>query len=134
MHELARLGAVLEEHQQMRARTVAALGLLMLTGARVSEILNLRWDEIGTMSEDGSSARLGDSKTGPRSLWLSPEAMHLLSSLPRSADNPGVFPPDLTSSRLYTFWTGVRKRAQLPGVRIHDLRHTLVLRPYSMAA
>ena len=122
--ELARLGAVLEEHKEPRPRTVAALRLLMLTGARVSEILNLRWDEIGTLSEEGSSARLGDSKTGPRTLWLGCEAVRLIASLPRREGDPRVFPADLTSSRLYTFWTGVREKAALPGVRIHDLRHS----------
>ena len=37
-----------------------------------------------------------------------------------------MFPNDLTSSRLYTFWTGVREEADLPSVRIHDQRHTCV--------
>ena len=122
--ELARLGAVLEEHKETRPRTVAALRLLMLTGARVSEVLNLRWDEIGTLSEDGSRARLGDSKTGPRTLWLGCEAVRLIASLPKREDEPRVFPADLTSGRLYTFWTGVREKAGLQGARIHDLRHS----------
>ena len=122
--QLARLGAVLEERQHTRPRTVAVLRLLMLTGARVSEVLNLRWDEIGTLSEEGSSARLGDSKTGPRTLWLGSEAVRLIASLPTREDDPRVFPADLTSSRLYTFWTGVREKAGLPDVRIHDLRHS----------
>ena len=122
--QLARLGAVLEERRDKRPWTVAALRLLMLTGARGSEVLNLRWDEIGMLSEEGSSARLGDSKTGPRTIWLGPEAARLLSTLTRREGDPRVFPEDLTSSRLYTFWTGVREKARLQGVRIHDLRHS----------
>ena len=40
-------------------------------------------------------------------------------------DNSGrVFPEDLTSQRLYTFWCGIREEAGLPGLRIHDCRHT----------
>ena len=35
-----------------------------------------------------------------------------------------VFPEDLTSHRLYMFWCGVREEAGLPGLRIHDCRHT----------
>ena len=35
-----------------------------------------------------------------------------------------MFPEDLTSSRIYTFWVGVREEAGLHGVRIHDARHT----------
>ena len=84
----------------------------MLTGARLSEALNLRWEEIGELSDDGASARLEDSKTGARTLWLRPQASWL-------------FPPNLTSDRLYTFWFGVREEAGLlPGIRIHDERHT----------
>ena len=104
--------------------TVAALRLLMLTGARVSEVLNLRWDEIGDLSDEGTSARLGDSKTGPRTIWLGSEAARLIASLPRRERDPRVFPKHLTSARLYTFWTGVRDSAKLPGLRIHDLRHS----------
>ena len=122
--ELARLGKVLDDHEQRRPWPVAALRLLMLTGARVSEVLNLRWDEIGTLSEERSSARLGDSKTGPRTLWLGSEAVRLIASLHRRADDPRVFPADLTSGRLYTFWTGIREKAGLERARIHDLRHS----------
>ncbi len=37
-----------------------------LTGASLSEMVNLKWDEIGAIGKDGASARLEDSKTGPR--------------------------------------------------------------------
>ncbi len=33
-----------------------------------------------------------------------------------------MFPEDLTSHRLYTFWCGIREEAGLPG--IHDCQHT----------
>ena len=35
-----------------------------------------------------------------------------------------MFPEELTPDRLYTFWTGIRDEAGLPGLRIHDCRHT----------
>ena len=38
--------------------------LLTLTGARLSEVLNLRWEEIGELSEDGASARLQTPRPG----------------------------------------------------------------------
>ena len=98
--------------------------LLTLTGERLFEIINLKWDEIGEMSEDGASARLEDSKTGPRTVWFGPEAARLLAALPRPEDTDRVFPEDLTSDRPYTFWVGVRQDAGLPGLRIHDARHT----------
>ena len=119
--ELKRLGAVLDRHQEDQPWPVAAIRLLTLTGARLSEILNLTWDEIG---EDGASARLEDSKTGSRTVWLGPEAANVLMALPRTEAEERVFPENLTPNRLYAFWVGVREEAGLPGVRIHDCRHT----------
>lgn len=122
--ELQRLGAVLDQHAADHPWPVAAIRLLTLTGARLSEVLNLRWEEIGDLSVDGASARLSDSKTGPRTLWLGPEAVEVLAALPREEGAARVFPEDLTTSRLYTFWVGVREEAGLHGVRLHDARHT----------
>ena len=122
--ELQRLGAVLDAHRAKHPWRVAAVRLLTLTGARLSEILNLKWEEIGELGEDGASARLEDSKTGPRTVWLGPEAASVLTALPREEEATRVFPENLTSSRLYTFWVGVREEAGLSGLRIHDCRHT----------
>ena len=122
--ELERFGAVLDRHRGERPWPVVAIRLLTLTGARLSEVLNLRWDEIGELSEDGAGARLEDSKTGPRTVWLGPEAMRLLAALPCREEGGRVFPDDLTSHRLYTFWSGIREEAGLSGLRIHDARHT----------
>ena len=122
--ELERLGAVLGRHEEAHPWPVAALRLLTLTGARLSEIFNLKWDEIGEFSENGASARIEDSKTGPRTIWLGPEAARLLAALPRQQGADRVFSEDLTSARLYTFWAGIREEAGLPGLRIHDCRHT----------
>ncbi len=121
--ELARLGAVLDSHSRDRPWQVAALRLLTLTGARLSEVVNLRWDEIA-FSDDDASARIEDSKTGPRTIWLGPEAANLIAALPRSEGAERVFPDDLKSSRLYEFWRRVREEAGLTGLRIHDCRHT----------
>ena len=122
--ELERFGTVLDACRAEHPWPVAALRLLTLTGARLSEVLNLRWDEIGELSVDGASARLPDSKTGPRTLWLGPQAVKVLTSLPRHEGDERVFPEDLTSARLYSFWCVVREDAGLQGVRIHDARHT----------
>ena len=122
--ELERLGAILDAHKAKRPWRVAAIRLLMLTGARLSEVLNLTWDEIDELGEDGARARLEDSKTGPRTIWLGPEAARVLTEMPRAEETTGVFPENLTPERLYTFWVGIRDKAGLPGLRIHDCRHT----------
>ncbi len=108
--ELERLGAVLDKHQAEHPWPVSAIRLLTLSRAWLSEAINLRWDEIGELPEDAASARLEDSKTGPRTVWLGPHAAW-------------VFPDDLTSDRLYTFWTGIREETGLPCLRIHDAWH-----------
>ena len=122
--ELERLGAVLDRHREAHPWPVAALRLLTLTGARLSEIVNLHWGEIGEIDEDGTSARIEDSKIGPRTLWFGPEAARVLAALPRIDGSDRVFPDDLTSARLHVFWCGIREEAGLAGLRIHDLRHS----------
>ena len=122
--ELQRLGAVLDRRAVDHPWPVAAIRLLTLTGARLSEVLNLEWRETGALLRDGATARLEDSKTGPRTLWFGPEAVEILAALPRRDGAARVFPEDLTSARLYTFWVGIREEAGLRGVRIHDARHT----------
>ena len=119
--ELQRLGKALDRRREEHPWHAAAIRLLALTGARLSEILNLTWDEI---DEGGASVRLEDSKTGPRTVWLGPEAANVLAGLPRDEASARVFPEDLTSTRLYSFWVGIREQAGLPGLRIHDCRHT----------
>ena len=58
--ELARLGRALDANEARWPEAVAAIRLLALTGCRRSEVLDLRWRNIG---EDAIA--LEDSKTGP---------------------------------------------------------------------
>ena len=108
--ELKRLGFVLDHAEDTQA--VAAVRLLTLTGVRLSEILNLKWEEIGELGEDGASARLEDSKTGPRTVWLGPDAARVLAALPRRKRPRGCFPR--TSHRIgftHSGWASGKKPA-----------------------
>ncbi len=58
--ELTRLGRALDAHEARWPEAVAATRLLTLTGCRRSEVLDLRWRDIG---ED--AINLVDAKTGP---------------------------------------------------------------------
>ena len=76
---------------------------------------------------EGRRLRLTDSKTGPRTLWLGEEALLLLSCLPRHKKHKEVFwnPKTRRPIRdLSKFWENIRIEAQLPGLRLHDLRHS----------
>ncbi len=123
--ELARLGVVLTEVDQdgtVIPSAVAAIRLLIFTGARLSEILTLRWDYV-----EHSYLRLPDSKTGAKLIFLNPPARELLARLPRIEDNPYVIPgnkPGACLVNLQKPWRLIRARAGLEAVRIHDLRHT----------
>ena len=88
--ELRRLGAVLSSAQTSSTETpfsLAAIGLLILTGARLTEILSLRWDYVDLAN---GLLRLPDSKTGAKLVYLNDAAIKLLRAMPRMQENPYV--------------------------------------------
>ena len=120
--ELRRLALTLERHEARRPRHVAFIRLLLLTGCRKSEIATLPWSAY----REGHLF-LPDSKTGPRTVWLSSPARAVLEQLPQTGK--WVFPSVRTDRPLcvYTFdvfWREVRAEAGLHDVRLHDIRHT----------
>ena len=68
-------------------RAIAAFRLLIFTGARLSEILTLRWAWIDLTQ---GVARLPDSKTGAKNLYLPPGALAVLAALPHMVGNPYI--------------------------------------------
>lgn len=104
-----------------------ALQLLMLTGCRKREILNLRWAEVDA---EASVLRLEDSKTGRRLVQLSPAALAILEARRPAEDSVAtcVFPQadtDVPICDVKRAWAAATKAAKLTEVRCHDLRHTL---------
>jgi integrase len=96
--------------------------LLLLTGCRLSEILGLTWSEV-----KGSRLLLHDSKTGPRTVWLGDEARELIEALDRKGGGETIFwnqEYQRPLRNIANFWQAVKVDAQLPGVRLHDLRHS----------
>lgn len=120
----------LPKEKEKRIRTidpfaVAAIRLFLLTGARLSEILGLRWEEVDL---EAKVLRLPDSKTGAKSIALNAPAISVLNTLPRLAGNPHVIPGLLPGSRradLKRPWRAIRSLAGINDVHIHDLRHTV---------
>ena len=133
--EFQRLGRVLSELEaegDILPRAAAALRLLMLTGCRCNEILKLRWDEVDL---ERNELRLRDSKTGPRTVPLSPAAARVLAGRPRDPENPCVIPGRLPGKPLRSIdrsWRKVRRRARLEDVRLHDLRHSFASRALAL--
>jgi integrase len=103
---------------------LTALGLLILTGARLTEILTLRWDYVDLAN---GVLRLPDSKTGAKEVYLNDAAIKLLRDVPRMAGNPYVVAghkPGAHLVQLQKPWRRIRAKANLDDVRIHDLRHS----------
>lgn len=125
--ELARLGHVLkqvEKSSAIDAYALAAIRLLIFTGARLSEILTLRWSYVDLQRH---ALLLPDSKTGQKTIPLNAAAIAVLRKIPKMEKNPHVIVGRKPGSRLINLqkpWRYVRSLARLDDVRIHDLRHT----------
>ena len=125
--ELARLGDVLAMAEREGTETVfiiAAIRLLLFTGARLGEILGLRWEYVDI---ERACLRLPESKTGQKVLYLNAPAMEVLATLPRVEGNPFVICGEREGAHLVNLekpWRRIRARAGLDDVRIHDLRHS----------
>jgi integrase len=109
-------------------RAIAAVRLLLFTGARMNEILTLRWSWIDWRL---GIARLPDSKTGPKTLFLPEPALRLLEELKARVQrdysrSPFVLPGDRGTTNfqgLFYAWQRIRTIARLTDLRLHDLRH-----------
>ena len=120
--EIRRVGGVLADTSTRAPLQVAIVRLLMLTGCRQSEIRTLSWGDY----REGH-LYLRDSKTGPRTVWLSSSARRVLDGLRRTASC--VFPAagrpgPMSTETLYGAWRRIRTEAGLDNLRLHDLRHT----------
>ncbi len=123
--EISRLHEALDQCVAERpecAPQADIIRLLLFTGARKSEIKDLRWSEV-----DGDTLRLIDSKTGPRTVYLSANARAVIDRQ-QGGNGTIVFPSPVNPGRPYgdylKLWPLVRERAGLSGVRLHDCRHT----------
>ena len=136
--ELERLGVVLRQAERGESvetgnlgsvaenpRAVAAIRLMLLTGARRNEILRLRWEEVDL---DAGVLRLEDSKTGRKTIRLSADALAIVEAQAPMLGNDFVFPspvkPLAPIHDVKRVWNRLRKRAELEDVRLHDLRHS----------
>ncbi len=125
--ELARLGQVLSKAEQANTHSpfvLALFRLLILTGARLGEILFLKWDQVNLKER---CLHLSDSKTGPKTIHLNAPSLTVLDGLPRMEGNPFVCAGKRQGKGLvgvHHSWYGLRKTAGLSDVRIHDLRHS----------
>ncbi|TIP25683.1 MAG: DUF4102 domain-containing protein [Mesorhizobium sp.] len=108
------------------APVAAAIRLLLLTGARLREILHLKWEHVDF---ERGLLLLPDSKTGRKTIVLNAPALAVLSNLTRlgvyvvAGESAGT-KDEKPRADLKRPWAMLVKRAGLQGLRIHDLRHS----------
>ncbi len=101
------------------------VGLLLLTGARKSELLKAKWSDINIENQTWT---LNMTKNGRgRHVPLSQAALAIIEQLPRYPDCPWLLPNPQTLlpfTDIKRSFMEARKLAGLDDVHIHDLRHS----------
>ncbi|QGY00345.1 DUF4102 domain-containing protein [Roseovarius faecimaris] len=111
---------------QFDTHTVAAIRLLLLTGARVREILDLEWRHVDF---GRGMLRLPDSKTGAKVIVLGSAALSVLDAIPRIgryviASTSAGTKHEKPRADVNRLWRAVCREACIEGTRLHDLRHS----------
>ncbi|MEI2735400.1 MAG: site-specific integrase [Rhodoblastus sp.] len=128
------LEALLKAFGQCRNKTVRRVFLFALaTGMRRGEVLSLVWSDVDLVS---ATAHLPLTKNGEaRTVPLGPEAIAVLREVirqwPKQTSPSGqVFP--LSANSLKLAWQRVKCRADIVGLRFHDLRHEAISRFFEL--
>lgn len=121
--ELPRFFTALQNETNEVARNY--IWMLLLTGARKTNVLAMRWDEIDFELQ---MWRIPDTKNGePVNIPLTRLAMQLLKSIKHESE--WVFPSSTSSAGHLQdpkkAWNRILKQAEIENLRIHDIRRTL---------
>lgn len=109
---------------RQREQACNVIRLLLLTGARKGEVLSAEWNQFdfdkNTWTKPGATTKQKTDHAVP----LSAPALALFSKIEQTG--PYVFPSrnDKPLGEIKHAWASIQKIADLPDVRLHDLRHT----------
>lgn len=140
--ELGRLGATLRRAETVGLRknggrslyrrvVTGAIELLLYTGCRLSEVLNLRWEHVDF---GAGMITLSETKSGrPQLVTMNAPARQVLKVLFEANNGrsewvlPSVSNPKqpISKAGIEAAWQKIRIAAQIEDVRMHDLRHTV---------
>lgn len=122
--ELPRLADALDQEPNKIA--AQAIWLYLLTGARKSELLKAKWVDIDW---DRKELKIPETKSGRvHYIPLSTGAYNLLKNIQPQDNNPYLFPGHINGKSLVNIskpWKRICQKAELEGVRLHDLRRTV---------
>ena len=133
--EIKRFIRVCLNYKKINPLPAYALILLLITGKRKSEILNLTWNNLDLTY---NTMYLPDSKVGPKSYRFSDRAKELFieikNILPKNENDEPlvdfVFPSNSTTGKVKPFnnlkrsFAKIVKEANISNFKPHDLRHT----------
>lgn len=129
--EIHRLFRALSEAETMKTehpQVINAIHLLLFTGCRLGEVLNLRWQDV---DYENQVFNLPDSKTGARVHSVGNMTISFLQEIQKDAVSEFVCPGIKDASKplrmdtMESRWGKLAKAANLKDVRLHDLRHTV---------
>ncbi len=126
--ELPRFLKALETLDNQQAAD--AFRLMLWTGARKGNVLSMGWADLDL---SGETWRVPDTKANePQLVHLPTEAVDILKKLkPRAKGSQFVFPARRAGAKVGHLqditqpWDELREAAELPGLRMHDLRRSL---------
>ena len=106
-----------------------ALKLLLLTGARKSEVLQAAWEHFDLDKGVWTKPSHLTKQNKKEHLPLSEQALSVLEALKKLAKNNSSYLfPDQTGEKpirdIKSFWEKIIRESKLKDIRIHDLRHT----------
>jgi integrase len=135
--EIAKLSEALAAHPEQPSAN--AVRLLLLTGARRTEVLSATWGQFDLAGGVWLKPAAATKQKKDHRLPLSAPALQLLVQMKAEADQEnarrqrdGLKPLDhlfpgkdaKPLKDIKHFWAAVCRRADLSGIRLHDLRHT----------
>ena len=126
---IAELGRVIADIDSSPAKDSAdAVRMMLYTGARVGEVLAMKWDQIDFEKGIWNKPAAATKQNRDHHIPLTDETQALLKIRRKATNAEWVFPARFSPSRHLTsirvFWKSVCKRAGITDCHIHDLRHT----------
>lgn len=125
--EITRLAAAIERADDQRAAGI--IRMCMLTGARVGEVRTARFEhfnlDYGSWSKPAATTKQRKIHRIPVSDDVAAIVRQRKLVVPQGS--PWLFPGDTPGQpvkEIRRFWAKMQREAEIPDVRIHDLRHT----------